>query len=307
MGAGRVASRVSAPGAPVSAAVRRYGCAVHATSDVGLARRLMVHEADVQRTAGRELRDLGDGWLLHDPGDAEPFWNRIVAPAWPEGVAAFERRLDEIVTLFATLDRVPHIRPMPLGNQPPDLVGRLLSNGFERVGEDHRMVLRDPEPCRTIVARYEAPPVGRIRVARYPGDAPGPPRLWASDASLVLAQAFDVDPYRRAALEGDLLACAVRPECSILLVYDGEEPVATARRTTTAEGTYLSSIGTRPGWRGRGHGSFATAIVVADALAASESTFVHLAVDVRNHVARRLYERLGFEIVGEGVPDLLWR
>jgi predicted GNAT family acetyltransferase len=34
---------------------------------------------------------------------------------------------------------------------------------------------------------------------------------------------------------------------------------------------------------------------------------VHLAVDVRNPVARRLYERLGFEVVGEPVADLIAR
>lgn len=280
-------------------------------AEVGLARRLMVHEAQVQVTGGRRLRDLGDGWLLHDPTDPEPFWNRLVAPSWPEEPRAFDRRLDELVTLFATIDRVPHVRPMPLGNEPDDLANRLRINGFDVVAEDLRMVLRDPAPCRTVVERRAAVEHldRRLRVVRLPGDAGGPPRLWASDASLVLAQAFEVDPYRRAALETDLLACAMRPECSILLVYDGDEPVATARRTSTPEGSYLSSIGTRPGWRGRGHGSLATALAVVDALtlAVDDEPFVHLAVDVRNHVAQRLYERLGFEVVGRAVPDLLGR
>jgi len=290
--------------------------------DLDLARRLMVHEAEVQRTAGRELRDLGDGWLLHDPADPEPFWNRLIAPRWPEQPAAFERRLDEVVTLFATIDRVPHVRPMPLGNEPADLAERLLRNGFARQAEDLRMVLRDPGPCRALAA-HEADtglPWSRLRIARHPGAAAGPPRLWASDASLVLAEAFEVDPYRRAALESDLLACATRPECSVLLLFDADEPVATARRVTIGGGTYLSSIGTRPGWRGRGHGALVTALAVCDAigLAGSGSSgarprrdggapFVHLAVDVRNPVARRLYERLGFEVVGEPVPDLIGR
>jgi ribosomal protein S18 acetylase RimI-like enzyme len=280
-------------------------------ADHELAMRMMVHEAEVQRTAGRELRDLGDGWLLHDPADAEPFWNRLVAPRWPGEARAFERRLDEVVTLFASLDRMPHVRPMPLANEPPDLAERLLRNGFERQGEDLRMVLRDPGPCRALAARDadSALPWSRLRIARHPGAASGPPRLWASDASLVLAEAFEVDPYRRAALETDLLACAQRPECSVLLLFDGDEPVATARRTTTAGGTYLSSVGTRPGWRGRGHGALVTALAVRDAIGASgdASVLVHLAVDVRNTVARRLYERLGFEVVGDPVPDLISR
>ena len=284
--------------------------AMHAVGEVELGRRIMVHEAEVQRAGGRELRDLGDGWLLHDPADAEPFWNRLVAPSWPAAPLAFERRLDEVMTLFATLDRVPHIRPSPIGSEPSDLRDRLVANGFEQVGEDLRMVLRDPGPCREIAERFAAPPVSRIRVARHPGTASGPPRLWASDASLVLAEAFDVDPYRRSALETDLLACAVRSDCSILILFDGDEPVATARRTTQGAGAYLSSIGTRPGWRGRGHGSLATALAVADSLRAIEGragSFVHLAVDVRNQVAKRLYEHLGFEVVGSPVPDLLAR
>jgi ribosomal protein S18 acetylase RimI-like enzyme len=288
-----------------------------ARADLDLARRLMLHEAQVQQTAGRELRDLGDGWLLHDPADAEPFWNRMVAPRWPAEPARFERRLDEVVTLFASLDRVPHVRPMPLGNEPVDLAERLLRNGFERQAEDLRMVLRDPAPCRALAARLAdlSPPAGRLRVSRHPGAAVGPPRLWASDASLVLAEAFDVDPYRRAALEADLLACASRPECSVLLLFEAGEPVATARRTTIGGATYLSSIGTRPGWRGRGHGALVTALVVADAMgltgpesgAAGRPPLIHLAVDVRNPGARRLYERLGFEVVGQPVPDLIAR
>jgi ribosomal protein S18 acetylase RimI-like enzyme len=287
-----------------------YGSTMHVVADVALGRRIMVHEAEVQRSGSRQLRDLGDGWLLHDPADAEPFWNRLVAPSWPAAPLAFERRLDQIVTLFATLDRVPHVRPSPIGCQPSDLGERLVTNGFEQVGEDLRMVLRDPEPCRTLAARFAAPPPTRIRLARHPGAASGPPRLWASDASLVLAEAFDVDPYRRAALEADLLACTARADCSILILFDGDEPVATARRTTTSDGAYLSSIGTRPGWRGRGHGSLATALAVVDSLGLLDGQgdgFVHLAVDVRNPVARRLYERLGFVVVGVPVPDLLAR
>jgi len=286
-----------------------------AVGDVELGRRMMVHEAEVQRAGLRELRDLGDGWLLHDPGDPEPFWNRLIAPTWPAPPLAFERRLDEVVTLFATIDRVPHVRPQPIGTEPSDLVERLAANGFEHVGEDLRMVLRDPAPCLELASRTEAHANGRIRIARHPGAASGPPRLWASEASLVLAEAFEVDTFRRAALEADLLACAIRSDCSVLLVFDGDEPVATARRTTTANGSYLSSIGTRPGWRGRGHGSLATALAVWDAVQASTASsgpretpaFVHLAVDVRNPVARRLYERLGFKVIGAPVADLLAR
>src|SRR4051794_478766 len=105
-------------------------------SDAELARRLLLHEARAQQTPTRQLRDLGDGWLVHDPGDPEPFWNRLIAPTWPSDSAAFTRCLDEVITLFATLGRVPHIRPLPIGGTPTDLGKRLEAAGFEAVGID---------------------------------------------------------------------------------------------------------------------------------------------------------------------------
>ena len=40
-------------------------------------RRLLLHEARVHAIPGRDLRDLGDAILLHDPVETEPFWNRL--------------------------------------------------------------------------------------------------------------------------------------------------------------------------------------------------------------------------------------
>jgi RimJ/RimL family protein N-acetyltransferase len=273
----------------------------------------MVHEAQVQLALERQLRDLGDGWLLHDPNDAEPFWNRLMVPRWPSAAGPFERRLDEVVTLFATLGRVPHVRPAPLENEPPDLVARLARSGFGPVASDLRLVLTDPRPCQELAAAFEARRGSRLSLERFPAESSGPARAWTSDASRVLAEAFQVDPFRRIALEGDLLACAGRPGCVVLVLYDGSEPVATARSSTAHGGTYLSSIGARPEWRGRGYGATITALAVVAALnapkgrATPDARFVHLAVDVRNARARRLYERLGFEVLGEPVPDLLMR
>jgi GNAT superfamily N-acetyltransferase len=129
-------------------------------------------------------------------------------------------------------------------------------------------------------------------------------RRWAVDVSTVLAEAFAVVEARRIALENDVLACTTRPGCSMLLLRVDGEPVAVARRASTPDGSYLSSIGTRPAWRGRGLGALVTMLAVCDALDAG-SDLVHLAVDVDNEPARRLYERLGFVVVGEPAPDLL--
>ncbi|HSL97117.1 MAG TPA: GNAT family N-acetyltransferase [Candidatus Deferrimicrobiaceae bacterium] len=280
-------------------------------SELGV--RMLLHEAEAQQTPERRLRDLGDGWLLHDRSDAEPFWTRLIAPRWPHDAGGFDRRLDEIVTLFATIDRLPHVRPAPLATEPFDLPDRLMRYGFRQVAADRRMVLVDAEPCLSLARTWD----GARRAERWPGGlavtrygAPmgaGPDRRrWAADTSLVLAEAFVVDPLRRSLLEGDALACVGRPGCTILLLRAEAEPVAVARLARAGDGAYLSSIGVRPAWRRRGYGALVTALAVAEAIAAG-SRLVHLAVEVENDPARALYERLGFEIVGEPAPDLLLR
>jgi len=274
--------------------------------DPALARRLLVHEARAQQALGRELRDLGDGWLLHDPADPEPFWNRLIAPSWPTHPREFERRLDEVVTIFATLDRLAHVRPLPVGSEPPDLAARLIAAGFDRIGADRRMVLVDREPCLRLAATTDTAPDARLTIDRHPDRTRAPRGPWAGDAALVLGEAFDVDPFRRIALETDLLACVARRGCSVLLLREDGIPVALARRATVGSGSYLSSIGTRPEWRGRGYGALVTALAVREALEAG-SQLVHLAVDVANERARSLYESLGFAVLGEPVADLLLR
>ena len=285
----------------------RYGSRVPPNPhDPALADRLLLHEARAQQSTGRELRDLGDGWLFYDPADPEPFWNRLIAPRWPERPDAFDRRLDQVVTLFSTLDRLAHVRPSPLDSRPPDLGARLRAAGFDVIGSDRRMVLVDPFACRRIEERWAARPPGRITLDAAPERSHASRSSWAADAALVLGEAFGVDPFRRGALETDILACVARPGCSVLLLREDGEPIAMARRASVGRGSYLSSIGTRPRWRGRGFGALATALAVVEALD-SGSDLIHLAVDVTNEPARRLYERLGFAVVGDPVPDLLLR
>ena len=285
--------------------------------DSDLARRLVLHEARAQQTPARELRDLGDGWLLHDPSDAEPFWNRLIAPRWPSEASSFDRRLDEVITLFATLARLPHIRPLPVGCEPADMSRRLEAAGFVSMGADRRMVLLEPERVRerreAIEARVAAELATSLAVSRQDlGSARGRDRRWAerrrwaADASLVLAEAFGVEAARRVALENDVLACISRPGCAMLLLRVDGEAVAIARRATNAEGSYLSSIGTRPSFRRRGLGALVTLLALEDALAAGGPT-VHLAVEADNDAARQLYAGLGFAVVGDPAPDLVLR
>ena len=291
-------------------------------SEAELAHRLVLHEARAQQTATRELRDLGDGWLVHDSVDAEPFWNRLIAPRLPDDPAAFDRRLDEVITLFATLDRVPHIRPLPAGGTPHDLGARLEAAGFEAIGVDRRMVLDFVPDAAALVRRLTAEVEaafggamvtvqrrdGSTRMRRNGSDAEhrvwAARRRWAVDASLVLADSFGVDSDRRIALEADLLGCVSRPGCAVVLVLIDGVPVAIARRATTADGSYISSIGTRPAFRGRGLGALTTALAVQDAVVGG-GPLIHLSVEIDNVRAIRLYERLGFRVLGEPAPDML--
>jgi ribosomal protein S18 acetylase RimI-like enzyme len=268
--------------------------------DEALGRRLAAHEASVHAWGSREVRDLGDAVLLHDPADREPFWNRIVAPAWPLEAAAFDRRLDEIVTLFATLDRLPHIRTLAIGDRPADLAARLAAAGFRPVGVDRSMILVESGPCLTL-ARTRA---GRHGLSvEHVGRGP---ELRAIEVARLLVQAFDVESDRVPALAAETLAAGRRAGGAVLVVLEAGQPAAVARRVTADGGTYLSSIATAPVLQRRGYGSLITALAVAEALDAG-TAFVHLLVEADNHVAIGVYERLGFVSLGEPILDLLLR
>ena len=268
--------------------------------DHALGRRIAVHEAAVHARGGRELRELGDAFLLHDPSDPEPFWNRIAAPRWPEDPGAFERRLDEVTTLFATLGRLPHIRTLPLGGEPPDLESRLIEAGFRPVGRDRAMVLTDTGPIFALARTLTGRPSLRVE-AIGTGAA-----TRAMDAARVLVEAFNVESDRIPALAAEALAAARRAGGASLLLFDDERPVAAARRVTLDGATYLSSIGTIPAFRGRGYASLLTAEATRQAI--EEGTrLVHLLADAELDTAARLYARLGFEPVGAPIADLMAR
>ncbi len=90
---------------------------------------------------------------------------------------------------------------------------------------------------------------------------------------------------------------------SLVLVRVDGEPAAAAKATTFDGLTYLSSIGTREEFRGRGLAGLATRHAVA-AGGAATSRSAYLGVFSGNAAALRLYERLGFASIGES-PDML--
>jgi ribosomal protein S18 acetylase RimI-like enzyme len=268
------------------------------------ARDLIIHEARVHAMPRREIRDLEGATVLYDPRDPEPFWNRLVGLRWPSDGREFDRRLDEAVTLFATLGRVPHVWPLPLGNQPADLIARLVGTGFESLGETVVMVLVNPSAAR-LAGVASSGDAKRITTERFHGMTEASVRA-SSAVAQVLVDAFDVGIERLQAIEAETLASFDEGAVHLTLICLDGEPAAVAKRTTLDGMSYISSIGTRPRFRGRGLGRLVTAAVSMDAFE-SGSRWTYLAVHVENRVARRVYERVGYAVIGAPVPDLLLR
>ena len=268
--------------------------------DAAGARWLARHEARSHALSGREVRELGDGVLLHDPADREPFWNRLAGIAWPSAPGAFDHRLAEVLALFASLDRIPHIWPQPGFDEPADLISRLLDHGFDDLGAGLLMGL-DPDAAALEVA---ADP--DVTIERLDGAGPQPDDVAETIRGIaaVLAEAFTIERVQADAIEADTRSAMTNAWFHAILVRVGGEPAATVRRTTFDGASYLSSIGTKPAFRGRGLGGLVTALATRDSLDAG-SRLTYLGVFAENDVARRLYERLGFVPIGRPGPDLL--
>jgi ribosomal protein S18 acetylase RimI-like enzyme len=268
--------------------------------DAAGARWIARHEARCHALSGREVRELGDGVLLYDEIDREPFWNRLAGVAWPSAPGAFDHRLTEILALFASLDRVPHIWPSPGFDEPSDLVARLFAHGFEDLGAGMLMGL-DPE-----AAVLDAVAASDVTIERLDGGVRQSIGIEETvrGVAAVLAEAFTIERMDIEAIEADNVAALANPAFHAILVCVDGEPAATVRRTTFDGASYLSSIGTRPAFRGRGLGGLVTTLAARDSVAAG-SLLTYLGVFAENEIARRLYSRLGFVPIGRPGPDML--
>jgi ribosomal protein S18 acetylase RimI-like enzyme len=217
-----------------------------------------------------------------------------------------------LLALFASLDRIPHVWPLPGYDEPADLTARLVSHGFEDMGKGVLMAFDPggstgaPEPSTASRPVPGPGPAPKVRVERLHRTAGPKADEAARGIALVLGEAFGVEPDRVAAIEQETLVLLGMEEFHACLVTVDGEPAATARRTTFAGASYLSSIGTRPRHRGLGLGRIVTEAVLRDALDAS-SRWTYLGVFADNAVARRMYEGLGFVPIGDPAPDLLLR
>ncbi len=263
-------------------------------------RRLARHEAMVHAVPGRDLRDLGDAILLHDPIDPEPFWNRAASIRWPEDAEAFDRRLTELLVLFASLGRQPHVWPSPEHDAPDDLVARLTANGFRDMGLSTMMAI-EGEVASSL--REPDAPSG-VTVERSTALDPSAAASLAPAFVEVLRDAFDVGADREAGIRDETTVSLGHRSFTHYMVRIDGRPAAVARRATFDGISYLSSIGTATWARGRGLGRLVTKAALRDATLA-RSEVIHLGVYADNHAAINLYRGLGFDRIGTSVPDLL--
>lgn len=267
--------------------------------DLETLRFLEIHRMRAMMVPGRAWRDLGDSVMLYSAGENDPFFNRLGAVRWPAEPAAFDARLDMAKELFAAVERRPCVWVSPGLSTPPDIVARLEAVGFADQGGGYELVL-----VRSPFDDAEPPISRRYALERW--HQPPPDEIGARSEALavVVGEAFEVPPTRHANLVREIAATLEVPSFHAnVLTLDGE-PVAAGSRYTFDGASYLSSIGTRPAWRGRGFGATITRSLAQDSIGAGVG-IVYLGVHADNKGAKRLYERLGFAVNGSKSADLL--
>jgi ribosomal protein S18 acetylase RimI-like enzyme len=263
-------------------------------------RALEAHQARALAIPGRAWRDFGDAVMLYSAAEKDPFFNRLVAVRWPTDPVAFDARLRQACELFTALERRPHLWAIPGLSRPADLIARLAANGFLDEGGGYDMVLVRPPgapieslPEGAVLEHWHASPEAEITGR-------------AESLAAVVGESFEIPPARNVNLAREIGLTMTRPDFHAYVVKIDGRPVATGQRYTFDGASYLSSIGTRPAWRGMGLGTHITRRLAADSLAEGVS-LIYLGVYADNLDAIRLYERLGFAILGGRSADMLAR
>jgi ribosomal protein S18 acetylase RimI-like enzyme len=242
---------------------------------------------------------MGDAAMLFSAGETDPFFNRLTAVRWPSDPSAFDARLEQAMELFTALDRKPYMWVIPGLSRPGDLVERLAANGFVDQGGGFDMILvrspadepEPPLPLGAVIERWNCPsPAEQPRVAR--------------SLATVIGDSFHIPGSRRANLAAEISITLQQPRFHACLVRIDGEPVATGERYSFDGASYLSSVGTRPEWRGRGLAGLLTRALIRDSLAEGFD-LIYLGVYADNAPAIRLYTRLGFEFLGPRSSEML--
>lgn len=260
---------------------------------------LEVHPARAIAIPGRGWHDFGDSVMLFSATEKEPFFNRLTAVRWPVDPRAFDARLAVALELFTALDRKPCIWAIPGLSTPVDLVARLAANGFVDQGGGYDMVLlRDPAAIR------EAPLPAGVVLERWnnPSEADRP--ALAEAIGVVIGDSFGIPEDFRVNLAAEIGLTLQQSYFHAYLIRVDGEAVATGERYTFDGASYISSIGTRPEWRGRGFAKAITLALARDSVA-SGLDLVYLGVYADNTRAIRLYDRLGFGLLGPRSSDML--
>jgi ribosomal protein S18 acetylase RimI-like enzyme len=260
---------------------------------------LEIHPVRAISIPGRAWRDFGDSVMLYSATENEPFFNRFTAVRWPDDPGEFDARLGQALELFAALDREPYFWVIPGLSTPGDVVSRLAANGFVDQGGGYDMVLlRNPEgEPKAALAR------GAVLERWNNPSAADRPAL-AEALAQVIGEAFRIPGDRRDNLVAEIGLTLQQPNFHAYLIRVDGEPAATGECYTFDGASYVSSIGTRPEWRGRGFGEAITRALASDSVALGLD-LVYLGVYAENARAIRLYERLGFGILGPRSADML--
>jgi GNAT superfamily N-acetyltransferase len=197
------------------------------------------------------------------------------------------------------LGRKPYVWAIPDLSTPTDLIARLAASGFVNQGGGYDMILvREPEGAREVPL-----PTGAV-LERWncpsEQDRPGVARALAR----VIGESFHIPESRHANLIAEVELTLQQPSFHAYLLRIDGEPVATGERYSFDGASYLSSIGTRPAWRGRGFGSLITRALARDSVVGGFD-LVYLGVYADNARAIRLYERLGFATLGSCSAEML--
>ena len=260
---------------------------------------LEIHQARAISIPGRGWRDLGDAVMLFSGMEREPFFNRLTAVRWPEEPHAFDIRLSQAQSLFETLERRPYVWAIPGLTTPSDIVARLIANGFVDQGGGYDMILlRDPNDSRL----QGLPPGVTIEHWNCPPD--GERERISADLALVIGESFRIPDSRRTGLVAEISLTLEQPRFHAYLLRVDGEPAATGERYTFDGASHLSSIGTRTAFRGRGFGRFITQRLAIESMETG-TDLIYLGVYADNTPAIRLYEGLGFAILGPRSSDML--